>query len=265
MNVKKLGVTVLVIGSLVGGAIGVSAQDTTPPTQPGQGQEQGGGFGFGGGRPGMGERRGGDGMMQDRMGGRRGGPAGEREYFLMQSVMDATGLNAIELAQAVRDGSTLEELITANGGTVEAVVADAVADATAAINEAVANGNLTQEQADTLIAELETVYTNALTGQLRENAVMRMVDISIVRLAAELTNLNAREIAQQMRDGASLATILEDNGVTVADFTAEAIERAEARINVQVANGRVTEEQAAEMLAQFTEELNNVLSMTPAL
>ena len=263
MNAKKLGVTVMLIGSLALGAVAANAQDTPPPDQPGQGQGMGdGGMGFGGGRPGQGGRPGG--MGDERRGG---GQSGERDFFLVQSVMDATGLNRIELGVELRGGSTLAEVITANGGSIEAVVADAVADATVEINTAVTNGRLTQEQADALIAQLEESYTHILNGEGRDQAMERVADVGIVRLAAEMTGLDAREIMQQVRGGTTLETVLTENGVEVAAFIAEATERAEARINVQVANDRLTAEEGAELLAQFTEELNSLLTevMTPTL
>lgn len=261
MNAKKLGITVMLIGALTVGAVAANAQQGGnpgggQPGQPGMGFQ--GGDGGRGGQPGMGFQGGERGGRDGR--GQMGGRFGEHEIYLMQAVMDATGLNLIDIAAQLRDGTTLGEIVTANGGTIEAVVADAVANATTAINEAVANGRLTQEQADEMIARLETAYTNILTNSAREQAALRLMDGGIVRLAAELTGLNAREIAQQLRDGASLATILTDNGVDVATFTAEATERAQARINVQVADGRITAEQGAELLAQFTEELNALLN-----
>lgn len=269
LNGKKLGVTLVLVGALAAGAIGVSAQQGNPPAQPGQGQgqEQRDGMGFfGGGQPGFGQEggrfggrggRGGDNNM--RLGGR-----GDHQPHLLQAVMDATGLNLIEIGTQVRSGSTLGEIVTANGGTIEAVVAQAVSSATDAITQAVTDGELTQEQADAMIAQLEERFTNVLNGEARGAATDRMMDVGIIRLAAELTGLNGRDIAQEISSGTTLSTILTDNGVDVTAFVAEATERAEARINVMVANDRVTAEEAAELLAQFSEELNTLLNTANA-
>jgi hypothetical protein len=270
LNAKKLGVTVLLIGALSVGAVAANAQQGNPPGgRPGQPGQMDGGRGFGQGERGFGQdgRFGeGRGFGQD---GRFGGRGfGGHDLYLMQAVMDATGLNLIDIASQVRDGSSLGEIVTANGGTVEAVVADAVTGATAAINEAVADGSLSQEQADQMIAQLEATYTNILNGAARGQALERFMDVGIVRLTAELTDLNAREIAQQLADGATLSSILTDNGVAVDAFVAEATERAQARVDLHVAEDRITAEEAAELMTQFAEELNSLLNegtATPAL
>ncbi|MBN8636229.1 MAG: hypothetical protein J0M07_12955 [Anaerolineae bacterium] len=255
MNAKKFGVTVVLVGALAGGALVAQAQENPPPADP---QAQDGQPGPMGGRGGRGGQMGGD---------QRGGRLGEdRQIYLMQAVMDATGLNLIEVSTQVRDGATLGEIVTANGGSIDAVVADAVAGATEAINQAVANGRLTQEQADQALARITEVFTNVLTGEARDQALNRVMDVGIVQLAAEQTGVNPRDLAQQLRDGAALATILTDNGVDVTAFVTEATERAQARINLQVAEDRITAEQAAELMAQFSEQLNTLLNATtPAL
>ncbi len=252
MNAKKFGVTVVLVGALAGGALAAQAQENPPPADP-QAQD---------GQPGPMGGRGGQ-MGGDQRGGRLGD---DRQIYLMQAVMDATGLNLVEVSTQVRDGATLGEIVTANGGSIDAVVADAVAGATEAINQAVTNGRLTQEQADQALARITEVFTNVLNGDARNQALNRVMDVGIVQLAAEQTDLNAREIAQQLRDGAALATILTDNGVDVNAFVTEATERAQARVNLQVAEDRITAEQAAELMTQFSEQLNTILNATtPAL
>lgn len=263
MNAKKFGVTVVLVGALAGGAIAANAQEVTPPADAAAQEQQDSTQGQLGGRQGgrMGQP---GGPRGGQMGmGQRGG-RGDHQIYLMQAVMDATGLNLVEVSTQVRDGATLGEIVTSNGGTIEAVVADAVAGATEAINQAVTDGRLTQEQADTAIAQLETVYTNILNGEARGQIVDRVMDVGIVQLAAELTGLNARDIAQQLRDGGSLSTILTDNSVDVDAFVTEATERAQARVDLQVANDRITTEQAAELMNQFAEELNQLLSVAAA-
>ncbi len=260
MIAKKFGVTVVLVGALAGGALAANAQETTPPAdQPAQAQDgtQPGGLGQMGGRGGRMGQPGG-------MGQRGGRLAEDHQIYLMQAVMDATGLNLIEVSTQVRDGATLGEIVTANGGSIDAVAADALAGVTDAINQAVTDGRLTQEQADNAIAQLSTLYTSILNGEGRGQVMDRVMDVGIVQLAAEQTGLNAREIAQQLRDGASLSTLLTDNGVDVNAFVTEATERAQARIDLQVANDRLTAEQAAELMTQFAEELNQLLNAVTA-
>ncbi|NJO84933.1 MAG: hypothetical protein HC828_20680 [Blastochloris sp.] len=56
--------------------------------------------------------------------------------------------------------------MTNNGGDIEAVIADAVAQVTERVSQAVENGRLTQEEADARIAEHEAGFRALLNGEL---------------------------------------------------------------------------------------------------
>jgi 3-hydroxyacyl-CoA dehydrogenase len=71
----------------------------------------------------------------------------------------------VEIGSQIGEGATLAEVVTNNGGDVDEVIAAAVAAATEQANQAVANGRITQEQADELLARLETLYQNAMEGR----------------------------------------------------------------------------------------------------
>jgi hypothetical protein len=184
------------------------------------------------------------------------------ERGLLESVTEATGLSGEEILLLLRDGMTLAEVITANGGDVDAVIASAIADATARINEAVASGRLTQEQADELSANLETLFTNSINGTLREHFVETRVGVGVLQLAAEQAGLAPREITEQLRGGTTLAELLTANGVDLNTFIDDVVAQSETRLAQAVANGRITQERADEMLAnlreQLTERLNSI-------
>ena len=101
-----------------------------------------------------------DATMQGKRGGRMG--------FGGQSavILEATGLTAEELHTALEDGSTIADLITANDGDIDSVIAEMVAESTTNINDRVEAGRLTQEQADVLLAELEANITARLDGTM---------------------------------------------------------------------------------------------------
>lgn len=187
------------------------------------------------------------------------------ERGLLQSVAEATGLSAEEILPMLRDGMTLAEVVTANGGDVQAVIADAIADATTRISEAVANERLTQEQADELIANLETLFTNSINGTLREHLVETRVGVGVLELAAEQTGLNPREITEQMRGGTTLSELLTANGVDVNAFIDDVVAQADTRLDQAVANGRIPQERADEMLANLREQLTQRLNSSNPL
>ena len=187
------------------------------------------------------------------------------ERGLLESVVDATGLSAEEILPMLRDGVTLADVITANGADVDVVIADAIADATLRINEAVTNERLTQEQADEILANLEILFTNSINGTLREHLVETRVGVGVLELAAEQTGLAPRQITEQLRGGTTLAELLTTNGVDVNAFIEDVVAQADTRLDQAVENGRITQERADEILTNLREELTLRLNSTNPL
>jgi polyhydroxyalkanoate synthesis regulator phasin len=70
-------------------------------------------------------------------------------------VAETLGLTEEEVRQAVIDGQTLAELAAANGSSAEELVDAILADIKSHMDEKVAAGDLTQEEADAKLAEAE--------------------------------------------------------------------------------------------------------------
>jgi len=87
-----------------------------------------------------------------------------QQRAIMDAIAEATGLEASAIREAIRDGSTPAEVITANGGDVNAVIATVVTSASERINEAVTNERITQEQADEILSGLEARITDFMNG-----------------------------------------------------------------------------------------------------
>jgi len=77
-----------------------------------------------------------------------------------------TGLETTEILQQVRDGEILADIITNNGGDVDTVVAAVVEAVTTNVNERVESEQITQEQADTILENLEETVTDLINGEL---------------------------------------------------------------------------------------------------
>jgi polyhydroxyalkanoate synthesis regulator phasin len=84
----------------------------------------------------------------------------------LATVASELGITTDELRAELADGATLSEVITSHGSTVDAVVTALVADAETELAEAVANGNLTQEQADRVLANLPDRLTQMIENGL---------------------------------------------------------------------------------------------------
>jgi hypothetical protein len=186
--------------------------------------------------------------------GGRGGHVRE----LVQLIAEEAGLQPREVLRQLRNGATLADLITANGGDVQAVSDAVVASATARIEAAISNGRITRERADQMLANLPEHIERVINGEL---GIRDRLRDGVLHLVLDQTGLTPAELRQQLAGGATLAQVLTDNGVIVEAFVAEATEQLQTRLDAQVANGSITAERAAELLSEFetrlTEHLNS--------
>lgn len=102
-------------------------------------------------------------------GGRHGGRMGFGRAFNLETVATTLGMTTDDLRIELASGTTLTDIITAQGSSVQAVVDALVADATTRLDAAVANGRITQAQADTILAGMparltEMIESNMLCG-----------------------------------------------------------------------------------------------------
>lgn len=239
-NIKRMLTTTTAASLLLAGVIASAQETPTAPTQETNPPAMGFGFGMGGhggrfgGEFGMGGMHGGrfgGGMgMNEMRGGRFGGNFGNGELHALAE--EYTGLSGTALLSALQDGSTLEELIVANGQTVEAFVAAATEDAFARIDEALANGNLTQAQADAmkvLVSEQINARLSEPFGRLMNaNGLPRMADQLSGELLQEYTGLTLEEVSTALQGGSTLAELIEANGQTVDAFVADAVSQLQA-------------------------------------
>ncbi len=196
----------------------------------------------------------------------RGGAARE----VIAAVIEATELDAVRVARALRAGSTLADLITASGGDVDVVTADAIAILSERVETALVNGRITQARADRLIAEIEqrvidVIYGGAGLGRrLRDRFAMRLPlnRMALIEAAVEATKLTRGQILGQLIDGAALGSIITENGGDVDAVIAAAAADAALRLDRAVAHGRITQAQADQLLQELTDRLRQAMDGT---
>src|SRR5689334_12025903 len=121
MNIRKLLPSIAMIGLLLLGVSIIGAQDATAQPQLAS--------------------------------GRQPGPM----RTVINVVAEETGLEPRDILGQMRDGLKLTDIITANGGDVDQVIADSVSKLTDEINQAVSDGKMTQDRADNLLKNLQDV------------------------------------------------------------------------------------------------------------
>jgi hypothetical protein len=170
-------------------------------------------------------------QMLHRGGGRHGNGIRPNREAQAQVVADALGITVEELEAAKEAGTSLDELAAANGTTVEAVHAAVEAAHIANINDAVANGDITQEQADAMI---ERITLHQLAGQIFSKDDAKAAAAAALGITVE--ELDAAKEAGTLRD------LVEESGV---DVRAAVDAAREAAIDSALASGQITADQAA--------------------
>lgn len=188
---------------------------------------------------------------------------------VLVAVAEETGLDVSDiLAQLSPDGATLADVIVANGGSVESVVDVAVTNVTERVNEAVANNTITQEQADKILENVEQLITDGINGDLPFADRSRQgIERALITAVTNATGMQPMEIVRAVRDGETLENIIVSSGSSVDAVVADAMTIATERVNELVANERITQEQADNILGTleqtFTDILNGDFQLMP--
>lgn len=232
---KKITLVSIILGLLVMSAAVVGAQDNTQPIVPQQDRFN---------------------DMRDRM-SKSGFDLGDGEFLAI--LERYTGLTIDELNTEMLDnGQTIAQLIEANGGDVNAFVAEVTAPAFEQIDAAVEAGRVDAERAE----ELKTTATERLVE--RVNTVRERPGLNLpganasAELVEQYTGLTVQEAATALRGGQTLAELIEANGASVDDFIAAAVAEAEVKIDERTAQLK------AELPDRITDAVNgNFTNLRP--
>lgn len=149
-------------------------------------------------------------------------------------------------------GPTAALAETAAAGTIAAAVADGAGPVQDALDELVANGTLTQDQADAVKEALQEVRADhRRLHRLRGIASDTVLDV---------LGIDADALREALRNGDSLADIATANGVDPQAVIDALVAEASERLDAAVENGRITAEDAAEKLGEIEERITDAVN-----
>ncbi|MBN1680443.1 MAG: hypothetical protein JW966_09120 [Anaerolineae bacterium] len=193
------------------------------------------------------------------------GPDGQQEegvkpvrhmvLVLAGIVSEETGLSVDDLKVQVREGKSLAELCTENGVDPQAVYDAAKTQLIADIEQALADGKITEERAERMLGNLDDALDAAMNASGPDGLLLEMVQNRIERTlvdqAAEQLGMQAKDVLQEWRRSDSLAAVIEAHGgdvIAVLDATEAQVT---GDVNQAVADGKITQEQADKVLANL--------------
>jgi transcriptional regulator with XRE-family HTH domain len=127
------------------------------------------------------------------------------------------------------------------------------------IDEAVAQGRLTEEQAERLKERAEEGGFR-LPGLLL--AAKRHVgpDFYVIEAARQVLDITRDDLSEQAKDGKSLAEIAAAQGMSVENFQAVLLAKVKAQLDDQVAAGDLTQEHADRIFQAAEDNIDQIVS-----
>jgi len=197
---------------------------------------------------------------------REGMPRGERPGNRSEFVAEFLGMTVEELQAAHEEGKTIEDLLEEKGISQEDFQAAIQAAQIEALNQAVADGKLTQEQADSMLQRMEERAAEGFPPEFggrpmddeRPNIDRPADGEGRFGIFTGLLGMSIDEITDALQDGSqTLKDLLDGKGISDEDVQSAMQEAHQQRLQQAVANGELTQEQADEMLTRMQERLES--------
>lgn len=148
-------------------------------------------------------------------------------------------------------GTFLEKLADKLGVTEDELKTAIDEARTETIDEAVAEGRLTEEQAERL-REGRFPFRGPPLHVHRH--------LHLMEAAAEVLGMPQDELMEQLRDGNSLAEVAEAKDMSVEDFKAALLDEIQARLGELVAEGDLTQEQADDIFQCIERNIDSMVN-----
>lgn len=192
--------------------------------------------------------------------GPRGGGLGSPEVLA-----DVLGVDAATLQSEFAAGKSVADIAAAQGVDIATVVDALIADLETHLSEHVADGSLTQDEADSRLADAETMITDRLDdvpqafgGHGMRGAPGKPISDAVL----ELLGIDAATLREAFSAGKSIADVAAEQGVDLNTVIDTMVAEVETHLSEHVANGSLTQEEADARLADaetmVTERVNTV-------
>jgi sugar-specific transcriptional regulator TrmB len=172
--------------------------------------------------------------------------------FIAITALGGSVSQAEEPPGGARTGAFAEALAKRLGISVEELHANRQGALDDVLNEAVADGRITSEQADK-IREHPRRAGAALGRQLHKAAM------GVFAAAAEALDMTKEELRTELKSGKSLADIATARGVSVETLKKDITTAVDAKLDEAVANDKLTQERADKIAAGLAERLDKIV------
>ena len=203
------------------------------------------------------------GQVEDGRG--RFGHKGKHGHRGMGQVAELLGLSGEELRTELQAGKSIADVAAEQGVALEDIENALIAQLSDKLAEKVANGDLTQEEADARLEEAKTRISEHLTqpfdsddfrGRKGKRGHRAMGQV------AELLGLSGEELRAELQAGKSVADVAAEQGVALEDIENALITQLSDKLAEKVANGDLTQEEADARLEEAKTRISEHLNQT---
>jgi polyhydroxyalkanoate synthesis regulator phasin len=132
----------------------------------------------------------------------------------------------------------------------------------ALIDQAVADGKLTQSEADKLKANIDDDNNLFPFPGIRKHVEMRL-KYGLIEESASVLGVDESVITDGLKDGKTLAEIANDNGMSTDDFKAKLLAEVKSDLDTKVSNGDITQTQADRIYDGLSNNIDDIVNHVP--
>ena len=132
----------------------------------------------------------------------------------------------------------------------------------ALIDQAVADGKLTQSEADKLKAGI-TNDNNLRPFRGVRKGVEHRLKVAFVDEAAKVLGVDSTVITDGLKNGDTLAKIANDHGMSTQDFETKVLAQSKTDLDTKVSNGDITQAQADKLYEHLSNNIDDIVNHTP--
>ena len=190
--------------------------------------------------------------------------------MFIAATVETLGLERDAVISQIKEGSTLAEVIEANGATVDAVIDFMAQRIAEKLDQAVADGKISADQATEKLASFRERAASFLTGHRFDGAGYQggrshrsagpKIARGVIGATAQVLGLEVSAVVEELKTGETLAGILAENGESTDAVIDQVTARVEEKLAEAVEAGRVTQEKADAHLAKIQDAATALLN-----
>jgi hypothetical protein len=135
--------------------------------------------------------------------------------------------------------------------------------ATQAVDDALANGDITQAQADKIKANIESGKNLGLGQLLRTGRKVNMLQrlrAGIAKSAADAIGIQPKDLVSELKSGKSIADVASEHNVSLDAVKSKIMDNAKAALDKARENGRIDQAKEDAALQKLQANLNTILN-----